>query len=994
MIYKYRRDADQRQASKLFRRVLLVGASTIAISVFSNAASAQTSVGNNDSAPIATDPAAQSVPAAGSAQAASTTQPNGATMGEVVVTGLRGSLQRDLDIKRNATGIVDAISAEDIGKFPDSNLAAAIQRIPGVSISRGTSSLGGVPTSTGDATEITVRGFGPTFNETLYDDRQVSAGTTNRGFDFSAVGADFVGEVDVLKTPDASLSSGAIGATINIKYPKPFDHPGPRLVTSLSTTYSPEDGHATPNGGVLISDTFDDDKIGFLADFAYSDHKTRGNHVNVQGWEGTQLQPGQLANPAGATGPVNAWFIQDYGIYQEYTNNSREDGRVVLQWQPVNNFLVTLNDDYSRERVTADQNGYSVWFNATSLQNVQRDGNGTITNFSQPNTPTDFQSQINREVLQNNEYGLHAKYDVTGNFAIDFDLDRSESWLNPDGQFSEIDSDIGYGSCASGPCLNTNNIGIALGNGLPSPNQYGPGGNASQFLNSGIIGSHVFPMTSQQNDDVVNQGKVQGTWTDDNLVIRFGTQYVSDHDHLREYDTFTNNDWQAYSGYGPASGSTTGVPVPASLLGNSFSTSGFIPGLNSSGLPSHILKFNAYQMLSYLQGLGNPHATNIPGFNYASVPLYNGMYQLVSNPADFQNISEDTWSGYLTMSEKLHVADMPLLVNVGLREEVTRTASAGLGQQPVSMTRQVGDLTALVVGFGPTSPVKSSMVNSYFLPNFDLNLQVNDKLKLRFDASRTLTRPPLADLTPVQNVGTDQRIGSLTATGGNPTLQPYLSDNFDIGGEWYYARNSYISLDGFIKHVSNFVVQGTTRQTINNVIDPTTNAPAVFTVSTNVNGPDATVHGIELGGQHVFGNTGFGFQANATVVGSDKPYDPNNLSVSGFAVTGLADSANVVAFYDQHGFQARVAVNWRDSYLDHFGQQQNSSAFGTEPTFVDANTTVDFSTSYDITKNLSIYFEALNLSDSGYFTHGRFSNQLLDAVSYGRRFTLGAHMRL
>ena len=109
----------------------------------------------------------------------------------VTVTGLIGSLQRNLDIKRDAGGLVDAISAEDIGKFPDVDIAAAMQRIPGVTISRGTSMLGGVPTSTGTATQITVRGFGPTFNETLYDGRKVSSGA-GRAFDFSSVGADFV----------------------------------------------------------------------------------------------------------------------------------------------------------------------------------------------------------------------------------------------------------------------------------------------------------------------------------------------------------------------------------------------------------------------------------------------------------------------------------------------------------------------------------------------------------------------------------------------------------------------------------------------------------------------------------------------------------------------------------------------------------------------------------------------------------------------------------
>jgi outer membrane receptor protein involved in Fe transport len=99
-----------------------------------------------------------------------------------------------------------------------------MQRIPGVTISRGTSMLGGVPTSTGTATQITVRGFGPTFNETLYDGRKVSSGA-GRAFDFSSVGADFVSQIDIMKSPDATLSSGAIGATVNIKFPKPFAIP-------------------------------------------------------------------------------------------------------------------------------------------------------------------------------------------------------------------------------------------------------------------------------------------------------------------------------------------------------------------------------------------------------------------------------------------------------------------------------------------------------------------------------------------------------------------------------------------------------------------------------------------------------------------------------------------------------------------------------------------------------------------------------------------------
>src|ERR1700722_10846807 len=200
--------------------------------------------------------------------AADATATNSEELGEIVVTGLRASLQKSLDIKKDSDGIVDAISSEDIGKFPDSNLATAMGRIPGVTVSRQAVSLTGVggTSSGGGSTQITVRGFGPQFNETLFDGREVptAIGNTGRGFDFGSVGSDFVGQVDVLKTPDASLSSGSIGATVNIKYPKPFDHPGMQLAGSLSENENTGEDKIKPNVGLLFSDTFADDRFGIL----------------------------------------------------------------------------------------------------------------------------------------------------------------------------------------------------------------------------------------------------------------------------------------------------------------------------------------------------------------------------------------------------------------------------------------------------------------------------------------------------------------------------------------------------------------------------------------------------------------------------------------------------------------------------------------------------------------------------------------------------------
>ncbi len=199
------------------------------------------------------------------AQESSSAPGNSSQREEVVVTGIRESLQRNLDLKREATGVVDVISAEDIGKFPDSNVAASLQRVPGVSIQR--DGMRGEPTG------ITVRGFGGDFNETLFDGRRISTATGHTGgraVDFSTVGADFVSSLSVMKTPDVTLSSSSIGATVNVMFPKPFDQPGLRLVTSASGSMQDEAGDIKPTAGVLFSNTFADETFGVLADVIYT----------------------------------------------------------------------------------------------------------------------------------------------------------------------------------------------------------------------------------------------------------------------------------------------------------------------------------------------------------------------------------------------------------------------------------------------------------------------------------------------------------------------------------------------------------------------------------------------------------------------------------------------------------------------------------------------------------------------------------------------------
>lgn len=966
----------------LTSKLALVGASSVlALALCSVAAAAESSDQAIATASALAAPAAEQD--AGAPRDSSVVE-------EVIVTGLRGSLQRNLDIKRSSAGVVDAISAEDIGKFPDSNVAASLQRLPGVSIQRAG--------ARGEPQGITVRGFGGDFNETLYDGRRISTATGGRSVDFSTVGADFVGGLSVLKTPDVSLSSSSIGATVNVQFPKPFDHPGRRMALTASGSVQDDAGKFVPTVGALFSDTFADNKFGVLVDAMYTRHDTQTNRVYVSGWPGGYYRPCQLTascSPAQLTEgkTVLGWFEQQAGASQIYTKDERLDGRIALQWAPVDGVTVTLDDNYSRQSVRADNFGYGIWFNQDGLRNVKLDQNGTTVDFTQAGSQTDFTAGTDRSVLRTNQTGLNVKWDASENLSFEGDASYAKSWLNPGGEVTSDGADVGYGF-GIGPSL-----GISIGgdskNTLPVLHNYGPNGDAARWADPSVMGSHVVVRQAQQNTDVVKQVRFAGSWEQDGFKIKAGGAYLEDHYKFQQRNTFVNNYWQAYPGYGPASGPNGGVMVPASLFTERVSTKNFIPGFDGA-LPPYLLKFDAHAYQAFLTSLGNPQTKNIPGFNYGGGTVgtqFTGAFDMALDNGSIRDITEKTWSLFVKANFDVDVAGMPFHFNAGVREENTHVTSAGFGQVPLAISRGSGDPTLLTVTLSDPQSVSTKSNYSYLLPSVDMKLELTEAIHLRLDASRTLTRPSLNLLTPVASVGTGQRVGALTATGGSPSLKPYLADNFDAAVEWYYKPNSYAAVNFFIKDVSNFIVGGTTRQTINGVIDPSTGQPAIFAVTQQVNGPEATVRGVELAWQHVFGDSGFGFNANATFVDTNKPYDPKDISQSGFAITGLANSANLVAFYDKNGLEARVAVNYRKEYLRAFGQNQNTGAFGSEPTFENPNLQIDFSTSYALTKQINLFFEALNLTNEVQSTHGRFDNQLLDVFAYGRRYTAGARFR-
>lgn len=1012
--------------------------------------------------------------AAGAAAAADQTQTTAApqessanTLQEIVVTGIRGSLQRALQIKRLSLGVVDAVSAEDIGQFPDASIGQAIGRIPGVTVNRGSinqMSGAGAATATGSVTGVTIRGFGDQFNELLVEGRQLASGN-GQNFDFSTMSANYIGEIDVHKTPDFSLSTGAIGGTINVKFPNPFDNPGPHAQAFASGTDFENDGGVRPGFGALFSDTFADGKFGILIDGDYTDHHIDGHHQDVVGWKAAKLPCSAFnqnyTTAFGSTGcalvgaaaaaadkaastttlaGVDSWYPQDMAMYLERTDSRRKDGRVSLQWRPNDAVLVTLDDNYSSDDEHTDRFQRSTWFGVfptNNPTNVTLDGNSTVTNFTDTG-PTDFNSFMADDYIVTNTPGINVLWDVSDDWTAELDADQSVSKLNPNGTYSDVDSDVGFGS---NDALGTNNTtyGMALGangNTLPYWTAYGPntvasgsGATASpnyNGLNPYIIGSHVFPLVTQENTDRINQVKLDATWHEDSTKVVFGAQFLDDLWNSKEMDSFTNNYWQLWSGYGPANNSveyycpnasgggtsackdqtnpgagatevTHGVALPSSLF-SAVNLGTWMPGFSGQGnLPGTLLEYNPFSVLNYL--LKQPiNADFSPSAGY---PAYTGGIPAEAlSPGSVQHVDRTIYSPFVTAEHNFAIGDMTLKADAGLRWERTNEEIAGLQTPLLYLSLQPSDPTAYNFNYGSSVWTVKNFSYSYLLPSLDLNLMVLPDLKVRADFSRTETAPNNNQLIPNTTYG--GRVNSLNATGNNPDLLPYLSNNFDLGAEWYYGSNDYVSVDGFFKHVTQFPVSTVTSITVPGVVDISPksanfNKPAVFSESTTINGLAANVTGVELTWQQML-IWGFGYQVNGTYAHSNANFNAYVTTANQFALPGVGNSVNFVGFYQRGPWQSRLTVQWQGDELIGAGQigtgqEQSGGDFAPEPVYLASSTEVDFSTQYDITSHVSAFFEALNLTDAVYHTYGRFSNQTLNLVDYGRSYTLGVRAK-
>lgn len=1011
---------------------------------------------------------------------------------EVLVTGIRASLENAMDIKRDSSGVVDAISAEDIGKMPDANLAESLQRIAGVSISR----------TNGEGAQVTVRGIDPALNMVTLNGRVMPTVTSNgdigdkssRAFDFANLASESVSGVEVYKTGSAKNSGGGLGASINLKTVKPLEA-GERLTFGAkavhdTTVYRGDKGsELTPEVSGLYSWVNDDSTFGVSLSAAYQERDSVRSNAFVNDWQlktagaptykkdddgnvttEQETTDGTLPTGANITGAPQAGQLYalptDLRYALEEGHRERTNSQLTVQFKPVETLTATLDYTFSRNDATADRAQQSTWYNINKISAATFDtGNAVATpiiynEVYDGGKDVSFAQQQYQSISQNNSLGLNVAWDVNDSFTLEFDfhdsLAKNETYqaelgLNANvvtGNYSRWDQDLPV-------------MGITFDDSDPNK------GNNNGFIDGGDVSGAIGTIAQDSQRAEVQQFQLDGKWDLDGFgffdesAVDFGAGFSD-----------TSNASLVLSGTNPriTMGNWGGVAPESfgSSWENYFTARNFADGFDQSGTTgnSKFLSnglqgdFNSikdavehayalaqtriritgddpstlddpltvddpsttevenvenkekYYYVSALDPNGEHwknRDNNLNPDNFNSFP--DGKYKGSGNVDVDRTITEEITSFYVAFGGSFEIAGMASNLGLGLRYEDTEVTSISIVSTPSNLSWD-GDNDWSTVGGGPTLRLEEVSGYDNVLPNIDFDILVAEDVKLRASYSTTIARPGYGQLKTEQTI---DNVYQRTSSKGNPNLIALESNNFDISAEWYYDEGSYLSAAFFTKDVSNFIGTGAETDTLYGLRDHRVGPRAIasgvsqlneeelwqavcggskcvaldsdpllqWKQSIPTNKEDTTINGLELSVQHWFGMSGFGVQANYTFVDSDLEFKDTDTKEQ-FALIGLSDTANLVGMYENYGFQARLAFNWRDEYLSRTNQGGNNA-----PGYTEAFAQLDLSLGYEINENVSVSFEGLNLTGEDSRVHGRSEAQMFNFEDLGARYAAG-----
>ncbi|MCP2018767.1 MAG: TonB-dependent receptor [Erythrobacter sp.] len=834
----------------------------------------------------------------------------------IIVSGFRQSLNAAISAKREAVGQVDVIVAEDIAKFPDTNLAESLQRIPGVAIER----------DAGEGRQITVRGLGGQFTrvrvngmETIATSVDGASFNRDRAFDFNVFASELFNSIVVNKTASAALDEGSLGAVIDLNTGDPLAYgAGLKLVGSAQGRYNDLNDDIAPRLAGLLAWSNADETFGISASAAWTKYETPELGNNSVRWanDATFRSVDGVDCAANAADPgcveVRDAFhprIPRYGL----VNHDRErlGATAAIQFRPTDRTDIQFNALYSNFKENRDEYWGEVLLRSNEdeidLSNYVIDGDNNV-----------ISADLENAWIRNERYHRESEtdfYQISGTIEQAFSDNFSASLL---AGFSKSDATIPVETTIifddrdgtySYDYTDMKFPVLAFGTDVTNPGNF----QLAEFRDRPSSVENKFKTIALDLDWEPTSG----------LRLSGGPFY-------RQFDYFTQSarrDGQYCSAFTCAAGAY-GAPVTADLSE--------LFELGDAGQPA-----------------GNTNSWVVPNLDaaVAFLDLYN--IPAVTREGDVRSVEEKVTGGYFQTDFEI---DHGLRVtgNFGVRYARTEQSSQGFNNgQYVTVERNYDD----------------------FLPALNLNVFPSDDVVLRGAIARVITRPTLGSLTPGGSV---DEFNFVIST-GNPFIEPYRAWNYDLSAEWYFAPGAILSLAGFIKEIESFPVSRplqityaqsglptsllTSGTPVYDAIVNGTDPNRQFEFRTTTNGEGATIKGVELGLNLPFSAfasgalANFGVLGNVTYVDSQQEIEFED-QIFETTFSGVSKySANGTVYYDDGRISIRMSGAYRSGYNTGLSGNNN---------FLEGYTSsfnLDAAIRYKVTDSVELMLDGNNLTD-------------------------------
>ena len=893
-------------------------------------------------------------------------------LSEIVVTGIRAGLRSSLEVKREAIQVVDAISAEDIGDFPDKNLGEALQRITGVQISR----------QDGEGRGVSIRGAEPGLNRVEVNGVTALSLTVGGGreVDFRDLPVEFVSRLEVVKSATPDMTEGGVGGTVRIVTRRPFDSSDPYFAASGQAVYSNLAESYDPKFAFIGSRTFFDDTFGVLLAANYEKRHLNSNNARTTGWLRRAATPTGAGATLGRSTDVNAdgtldWIPEIPRNILDRRETKRPAFLGILEWRPADSMTLFAEGTYAKakEEVSSMFLQLGAAGGLIDYANSTVGADNTVNHIELTSStafPMDLAYRNINGSLERVQYttALGGKWHNDGNVIVDGRLTFASAEVQNDEKNS------------TATVFGVPRAVIDYTGGQRAPNMTFPGLDVTSGQGVNTLAAVFNPRTNTQEEKSAQfnvEYQPTSSWfpsVKSGIDVR---ELTMDSIFFQRTTLLTSRTPPVLSG-----AATLVVPVAQSVITdivNNFSGVNDIEFFKTGdvGYDGGVRFWNDNRDATYdatiaASGLG-PLDVYAPNPNANT----NGSFQAF---LDTWKVEEKTKAAYVQGSFKFESLPVPISGTLGVRYIDTDTNSSGFNR--------------ILQGGVVTFP-RGSRAGGYkkWLPSLNAKFDLAENLVGRLTAGKVLARPNPSQLALRRSL---DGVG-LTGSRGNPDLQPFEATQYDIGLEWYFSQDGFVSATAFRSEIASFVLNQSSfeDQVDGSPCDPATAIPGTcYNVSRPVNGTDdVTINGIEAGVQYAFAFlprpfNGFGVLANVTYQ-KDKGFKGTNLLTNEILpFPGLSRlSYNYSLYFENQRFSVRASYNWREEWL------VLAAGRGSLPEFTEDFGSLDASASFNITPNVTAFLEGINLTDEVRIENNnpfrRIGNE-----TYGSRYFLGVRVKL